>query len=470
MNPLAPKLEMPCERLLKYTSPMMYGYDVECVQQRLNSLGFNCDTANGDFNNTTEQAVRSFQSSKGLLVDGVVGANTQNTLFKSDTSGTVPPSGNLVIPIHGREAGYVGDTGLDIAAPKGTDCYVAASGTIIYSEYGHTRWRTPPDTPYSILIKLDEPITFEGRIAHYIWYTHLSELQYTVHEGDGQNIHVNAGDILGKSGLGNNNAHLHFGVIINRAQANSNEEFENKVSALKKEIGMFAESSKSFSPKDVNEITRSCNEILKEILENNQSISSISENILSDSNEFYLTFGNILKIGSTYYRFVEFGNSIIRDGSMIYLYIQIWDEDNVLSLQNLDIIIQTTSSIGEFIYYDLMEIDGIYFANVLSSFQGVESNYLKSLNYKLDNTKLIKVGNNDELTNISKWKFRKCEEDGKCIIEYETNCNYSYTVKDTSIIINALNVDKKTMDSLKIVLSSKGYSFEEIINSTKLNN
>ena len=133
-------------------------------------------------------------------------------------------SSSIVKPIiHGTEAGYVGDTGLDIAAPKGTACVAALSGTIIYSEYGHTGWTTPPDTPYSILIKLDNPITFENRTAYYIWYTHLSELTNTVHEGDGQNIHVNAGTAIGKSGLGNNNAHLHFGVIINRNQASSSD-------------------------------------------------------------------------------------------------------------------------------------------------------------------------------------------------------------------------------------------------------
>jgi len=199
----------------------MYGNDVKEVQQKLNALDFNCGYADGYFGSLTDSAVKSFQKAKDLAVDGIVGPNTWNLLFNSDNGGTTPSTGHLIIPIHGTEAGYSSDTGLDIAAPKGTPCYAAASGTIIYSEYGHTRWTTPPDTPYSVLIKLDKPFTFEGRIANYIWYTHLSALQYNVPDGSSQTLHVNAGDIVGKSGLGNNNAHLHFGVLTNRAQGSN---------------------------------------------------------------------------------------------------------------------------------------------------------------------------------------------------------------------------------------------------------
>lgn len=215
-------------RLLKLSSPMMYGEDIKELQGKLNSLKnlrYYCGNVDGYFGNKTDSAVRNLQRDKVLVVDGVVGEKTWNALNLAITnnSGTLI---KLTIPIaHGKEAGYIGDTGLDIAAPKGTVCYAAASGTIIYSEYGHTAWQNPPDTPYSILIKLDAPITLDGRTANYIWYTHLSELKYNISEGSRDNIHVNAGDIIGKSGIGNNNAHLHFGVIINRAQNNPNDYF-----------------------------------------------------------------------------------------------------------------------------------------------------------------------------------------------------------------------------------------------------
>ena len=44
----------------------MYGDDVRAVQNKLNSLGYNCGTADGYYGNATKSAVISFQSAKGL--------------------------------------------------------------------------------------------------------------------------------------------------------------------------------------------------------------------------------------------------------------------------------------------------------------------------------------------------------------------------------------------------------------------
>ncbi len=46
------------------------------IQNQLNHLGYNCGTADGDFGRMTVAAVKSFQQSKGLTVDGQVGPQT----------------------------------------------------------------------------------------------------------------------------------------------------------------------------------------------------------------------------------------------------------------------------------------------------------------------------------------------------------------------------------------------------------
>ena len=51
------------------------------IQNKLNSLGYNCGVADGIFGNNTKQAVMKLQQSRGLSVDGVVGKNTWKVLL-----------------------------------------------------------------------------------------------------------------------------------------------------------------------------------------------------------------------------------------------------------------------------------------------------------------------------------------------------------------------------------------------------
>ncbi|CAM3780173.1 peptidoglycan-binding protein [Alicyclobacillus pomorum] len=62
------------------------GTAVKEIQNQLNHLGYNCGTADGDFGPMTVAAVKSFQQSKGLTVDGQVGPQTWNALFGITTS------------------------------------------------------------------------------------------------------------------------------------------------------------------------------------------------------------------------------------------------------------------------------------------------------------------------------------------------------------------------------------------------
>lgn len=122
-----------------------------------------------------------------------------------------------------REAGYVEDSGLDIAAPRGTRVVSFGNGQIVYSERGHTPWvadaQHPRDTANSVLVKLDKPLTINGQTIRtpngqpviYVWYTHLSGLRFQVPLNARSKPRVRAGDQLGVTGTGNNNDHLHLG-------------------------------------------------------------------------------------------------------------------------------------------------------------------------------------------------------------------------------------------------------------------
>ncbi|GLC30966.1 peptidoglycan-binding protein [Clostridium omnivorum] len=62
-----------------------YG-DVSTLQQLLKNAGFNPGTIDGIFGNNTEKAVRAYQASKGLAVDGIVGNQTWGSLLSGGTS------------------------------------------------------------------------------------------------------------------------------------------------------------------------------------------------------------------------------------------------------------------------------------------------------------------------------------------------------------------------------------------------
>lgn len=59
---------------------------VKTIQQQLLSLGYDVGVPDGDFGTKTEEAVRDFQRSVGLPVDGVVGAATRQALADAVTT------------------------------------------------------------------------------------------------------------------------------------------------------------------------------------------------------------------------------------------------------------------------------------------------------------------------------------------------------------------------------------------------
>jgi murein DD-endopeptidase MepM/ murein hydrolase activator NlpD len=147
----------------------------------------------------------------------------------------LPFSTKLTNPVPGSDwqsdGGYDEDSGLDIIVNAGTLCVAAADGEVIYAEVGHVdpRWYEDTDLitsgfqpPHSVLIKLDKPISYAGKDFSFIWYTHLQSLESSIAKSDGDSrvVKVKAGDPIGRTGIGNNVDHLHFGIVINRPQDN----------------------------------------------------------------------------------------------------------------------------------------------------------------------------------------------------------------------------------------------------------
>ena len=113
----------------------------------------------------------------------------------------------------GVMAGYQADTGLDIAgSPR--PVHALAAGTLDYSEPGHTLWTGRSDTANCVRFELDAPIPWKGRQITHVYYAHLSKLAHLQPEGVTPRRHVEAGELLGTSGVANHSPHLHIGLLL----------------------------------------------------------------------------------------------------------------------------------------------------------------------------------------------------------------------------------------------------------------
>ncbi len=60
--------------------------DVKAIQNKLNSLGFKCGTADGYFGANTTNALKNYQKSKGLKETGICDNETKNKLFSQNAN------------------------------------------------------------------------------------------------------------------------------------------------------------------------------------------------------------------------------------------------------------------------------------------------------------------------------------------------------------------------------------------------
>lgn len=65
------------DRTLKCTFPLMTGDDVKELQTRLNELGFDCGTVDGQFGTNTEKGVKAFQEAANIEIDGKFGKESK---------------------------------------------------------------------------------------------------------------------------------------------------------------------------------------------------------------------------------------------------------------------------------------------------------------------------------------------------------------------------------------------------------
>ena len=64
------------DRILSFNNKILYGSDVEELQELLSRMGFYSEPINGKYSRSVVEGVTKFQENRGITIDGVVGHNT----------------------------------------------------------------------------------------------------------------------------------------------------------------------------------------------------------------------------------------------------------------------------------------------------------------------------------------------------------------------------------------------------------
>jgi len=148
------------------------GAEVTRIQKALKDMGFTRDEPDGDFGSHTEAAVKSFQSSKGLEADGIVGTETWEKLFPQSPPA---PAGNL-------DSRCLALTGSFETGSLSPNCFACVAGNFDGQgmSFGALQWNFGQGTLQPLFKEL---IANHQGIASRIFGANLNQLQQAVNGG-----------------------------------------------------------------------------------------------------------------------------------------------------------------------------------------------------------------------------------------------------------------------------------------------
>ena len=171
--------------------------------------------------------------------------------YPAQLSGVRTYAGGYMWPITTTTGSYkfaYEHDGLDIGSKFGTPVYSPIDGTLVYSEWGHTANKGRDETSYSISIKSDKVVTYNGVKIDTVFLTHLSGIRYRCSENK-CNRKVSQGELLGFSGTASGDAisigwapHLHITLYPSNnynggLYSRTMEKFYNISSGKYREVG-----------------------------------------------------------------------------------------------------------------------------------------------------------------------------------------------------------------------------------------
>ena len=147
-----------------------HGDEVRRIETRLAELKLYTGAIDGSYGGGVESAVKSFQQSRGLAVDGVVGDETWKALF----AGEAPPANPLAsAPLIQRCLALTGAFETSMGVP---DCFCGLAGDFDGQgfSFGVVQWNLGQGTLQPLL---NEMLTAHEAVLRSIFHDHFAELQ-----------------------------------------------------------------------------------------------------------------------------------------------------------------------------------------------------------------------------------------------------------------------------------------------------
>ncbi len=146
------------------------GPEVLQLQTRLKELGLYAGPLDGDFGGGTDVAVKAFQRSKGLTVDGQVGTQTWGALFRG---ATIAEPAITQQPLEYRCLALTGSFETGTGPP---DCFAGLSGDFDGQgmSFGVLQWNLGQGSLQPLLAEVD---TTQPALTRRIFDTHYPEFQ-----------------------------------------------------------------------------------------------------------------------------------------------------------------------------------------------------------------------------------------------------------------------------------------------------
>jgi peptidoglycan hydrolase-like protein with peptidoglycan-binding domain len=191
-----------------------HGWDVAALQFMLRRRGYAVGTVDGGFGGQTLTAVKRFQATAGLHVDGRAGHATLRALRHRRRSVPAAPGGSPSGPVRflhplnvpaGDGFGYPGGRrhdGIDFPAPTGTPIGAAGRGTVIFAG-----WNSGGYGNLTVV---------RHRLGYETWYAHQSRFAAGVGSTVAGGVRIG---YVGSTGH-TTGPHLHFEVRLNGTPIN----------------------------------------------------------------------------------------------------------------------------------------------------------------------------------------------------------------------------------------------------------